>query len=92
MVQTIKLHTALKKMREMTKKGIPFSFSFMSYNATNGTSDGIKKVTNAQLRMGYRDDQSSKASVLIGYVNAQDGNRWFYLPLLLKFNGYTVTP
>ena len=92
MARTINIYSALKRMREMTKKGIPFSFSFMSYNATNGTSDGVKKVTNAQLRLGYRDDQSSKASVLIGYVNAQDGNRWFYLPLLIGFNGHTVIP
>ncbi|WP_278035905.1 hypothetical protein [Flavobacterium nitratireducens] len=76
----------------MTEKGIPFSFSFMSYNASNGTSDGIKQVTKAQLRVGYKDNQSLKASVLIGYVNAKEGNRWFYLPLLLSFNGYKVIP
>ncbi|MFA9191147.1 hypothetical protein AAGV28_07160 [Flavobacterium sp. FZUC8N2.13] len=92
MGSTVKLYDAIKRMRELTDKGIPFSFSFMSYNDTNGTSSGIKTVTNAQLRMGYRNDQSKKASILIGYVNGQDGNRWFYLPLLLKFNGYTIKP
>ncbi len=92
MSSTVKLFDAIKRMRELTDKGIPFSFSFMSYNDTTGTSDGVKTVTNAQLRMGYRNDQSKKASILIGYVNAQDGNRWFYLPLLLKFNGHTIKP
>jgi hypothetical protein len=64
----------------------------MSYNETKGESGGVKVVTNAQLRMGYRNSQSNKASILIGYVNAQDGNRWFYLPLLLSFNGHKIKP
>lgn len=92
MSPTIKLYDALKRMRKLTDLGIPFTFSFLSFNDTNGTTDGFKDVTNAQLRKGYRDDQSNKADILIGYVNAHDGKRWFYLPLLMKFNGYTVTP
>ena len=92
MSRTIKLYDALKRMRKLTDLGIPFTFSFLSYNETKGISDGFKHVTHAQLRKGYRDDQSDKASVLIGYVNAHEGKRWFYLPLLMKFNGYTVTP
>jgi hypothetical protein len=79
-------------MRALTKLGVPFTFSFLSYNDTKGTTDGFKTVTKAQLRKGYRDNQSGKADMLIGYTNINDGNRWFYLPLLMKFNGYTVTP
>ena len=90
MSQTIKLYDAVKRMRQLTELGIPFTFSFLSYNDTTNTSDGFKDITNAQLRKGYRDDQSDKADLLIGYVNAQDGKRWFYLPLLIKFNGYTI--
>lgn len=92
MSQTIKLYDAVKRMRQLTELGIPFTFSFLSYNDTTRTSDGFKDITNAQLRKGYRDDQSNKADLLIGYVNAQDGKRWFYLPLLIKFNGYTIKP
>jgi hypothetical protein len=92
MSQTIKLYDALKRMRRLTELGVPFTFSFLSFNATNGTSDGFKDVTNAQLRKGYRDDQSDKADILIGYVNRIDNSRWFYLPLLMKFNGYTIKP
>jgi hypothetical protein len=92
MAQTVKLYDALKRMRALTELGIPFEFEFLSYNATNGNTDGFKKVSKSQLRKGYRDDQSDKASILIGYVNEQEGNRWFYLPLLMKFNGYTITP
>jgi hypothetical protein len=92
MPPTIKLYDALKRMRKLSDLGIPFTFTFLSYNDTNSSSHGFKHVTNAQLRKGYRDDQSKKASMLIGYVNVHDGKRWFYLPLLMKFNGYTVTP
>ena len=79
-------------MRRLTELGIPFEFEFLSYNDTTGVSQGFKKVLKSQLRKGYRDDQSDKASILIGYVNEQEGNRWFYLPLLIKFNGYTIKP
>lgn len=92
MSSTIKLYDALKRMRKLTELGIPFTFTFLSYNETKGTSDGFKHVTQGQLRKGYRDDQSDKASILIGYVNTHEGKRWFYLPLLIKFNGYTVIP
>ena len=92
MAQTIKLYDALKRMRKLTELGIPFEFEFLSYNATNSTSSGFKKVSKAQLRKGYRDDQSDKASILIGYVNESEGSRWFYLPLLMKFNGHTIQP
>lgn len=88
----IKLYDAIGRMRELTRIGAPFTFSFMSYSETKGESDGVKVVTNAQLRMGYRRDQSDKSGLLIGYVNAHDGNRWFYLPLLLSFNGQTIKP
>jgi hypothetical protein len=92
MPTTIKLYDAIKRMRKLTELGIPFSFSFLTYNQSTGISDGIKNVTNAQLRKSYRNDQSSKSKLLVGYVNKNDGNRWFYLPLLLKFNAYTVKP
>ena len=92
MSPTIKLYDALKRMRKLTDLGIPITFSFLSYNETKSTTKGFKDATKAQLRKGYRDDQSKKSDILIGYVNAHEGKRWFYLPLLMKFNGYKVTP
>lgn len=89
---TISLYDALKRMRRLTELGVPFAFSFITYNDTTGVSHGMKHVVKAQLRKGYRDDQSSKADMLIGYVNEYGKNRWFYLPLLMKFNGYTIKP
>lgn len=92
MSQPIKLYEAIKRMRLFTELGIPFTFTFLSYNATDKSSDGFKTISNAQLRKGYRNDQSEKAQVLIGYINEHDNNRWFYLPLLVKFNGIQVKP
>ena len=92
MPKTIKLYEAIKRMRLLTELGIPFTFTFLSYNSTDQSSGGFKHVTNAQLRKGYRNDQSDKAQILIGYVNEYDRNRWFYLPLLIKFNGIQVKP
>lgn len=89
---TISLYDALKRMRTLTELGIPFTFSFITYNDTLGVSHGMKHVVKAQLRKGYRDDQSNKSNLLIGYVNEHNKNRWFYLPLLMMFNGYTIKP
>ncbi len=78
-------------MRQLTDYGIPFSIEFYSWNSTKGQSDGYKIVSNAQLRKGFRKDQSDKAEVLIAYVDHDKGaNRFFYLPLLMKFNGLTI--
>jgi hypothetical protein len=90
--QSIKLYEAIKRMRLLTELGIPFTFEYLSYNSTQMISDGFKSVHNAQLRKGYRNDQSDKASILIGYINEHDGKRWFYLPLLMKFNGIRIKP
>jgi len=92
MSQTIKLYEVIKRMRLLTELGIPFTFTFLSYNSTTRSSNGFKHVTNAQLRKGYRKDQSDKSSILIGYVNQHESDRWFYLPLLIKFNGIKVKP
>jgi hypothetical protein len=83
-------HQAVKRMRELTSAGVPFSFEYLSYNDTNYTSKGFKVIDNAILRMGYRNDQSDKSSQLIGYTSNKGDNRWFYLPLLTKFNNYII--
>lgn len=78
--------TAVKRMRERTHAGMPFSFTYQSFNATAGTSQGVKTVTRAVLRKGYHKDQSDKGDMLIAYEEVDTGKkRQFYLPLLLKF-------
>ena len=86
-----KTNIAIKKMRQLTAAGAPFSVEFLSHNATHGRSEGVKKVSRALLRPGMGSDKSSKGSILIGYKDLdQSGDRWFYAPLLLKVNGKKI--
>jgi len=80
-------------MRQLTAANVPFSFSYCTYNTTNRTSKGIKRVDKALLRTGLSPTISNKSEVLIGYsVQPDNQHRWFYAPLLLEFNGMTVKP
>jgi hypothetical protein len=80
-------------MRELAKAGIPFSFEHYTYSATNGTTNGLKRVDKALLRAGMGQEYSNKSEVLIGYtIEPIAEARWFYLPLLVKFNGMNVIP
>lgn len=82
-----RVYTAIKRMRELTHAGIPFSMEFVKYNRTNQTS-GHKVVQKALLRTGYSSDHSNLSDTLIAYTDIETGeNRQFYLPLLTKFNG-----
>lgn len=92
MIQEIKLHKAIAKMRELSDKGIPFSFEFQTCNTTKEETNGCKKVDKALLRIGLSSKQSSKYKTLIAYTDLTEGdkNRFFYLPLLFKFNGIKV--
>lgn len=92
--QPIKLRAAIQRMRDLSEKGIPFSFGFIKCNLTTGTSDGYKVVNKALLRKGYKDNQSSKSNVLIAYTDYDnaESDRHFYLPLLMMFNGNKIIP
>lgn len=95
MPDTIKLRDAIKRMRELSKANVPFSFSFISYSNKLNKSDGLKTVDNAILRKGYRNDQSDYANILIAYTsfdNQDEADRHFYLPLLMTFNQFKVIP
>jgi hypothetical protein len=89
---TIKLFDAVKKMRQLSDAGVPFSFEYASYNATKRVSNGIKTVDKALLRKGLHKDKSDKADILIAYHNYNnETDRLFYLPLLTKFNNINIT-
>lgn len=81
------IYQALKQMRLLSDQNVPFAFSFVTCNKSNGTSKGVRKVTRAKLRRGFSKDKSKKSVSLIGYVDLDTGaNKWFYLPLLISFN------
>lgn len=93
-IKAITLREAIKLMRSMSASGIPFSFSFISYSEAKQCSEGYKVVEKAILRAGYRADQSEYHNILIAYYDYTDNRdceRQFYLPLLITFNGMTIT-
>lgn len=90
---TIKLYDAIQRMRDLSAKNIPFSFSFIGYSEQTQSSSGYKEVTNALIRKGYRDDQSDLSNILVAYTDMKDETpRQFYLPLLMTFNEYIIQP
>ena len=89
----IKLYDVIKRMRQLSEINVPFSFEYITCDLTKGKSNGLKKVDKALLRKGMSTDRSVKSETLIGYTDmATNQPRWFYLPLLMKFNGHPITP
>lgn len=87
----MKLYDAIAEMRRLSNKGIPFSFTYMSYNSTTGKSDGIINVEQA--RLVKREDQkyNRNAEDQERYYNLTTGEvRRFWHPLLMFLNGETV--
>ena len=72
-------------MRELTEAGVPFDIEYYSYQESKNKTDGIKKAKGVILRTGLSKEYSAKADVLVGY-QAGNAPRFFYLPLLIKFN------
>jgi len=91
---TITPYQAVKRMRELTAAGIPFSFEFLSYNGSKHESSGHKSIATAQLRLGLRNDQSSLANTLIAYTDHTSGDepRFFHMALLMSLNGINIKP
>lgn len=79
-------------MRKLTKEGIPFSFSFMSYYRSNQTSSGIVHVPRAKLRKRDRVENNQNAEIMEEYLDLQNNQpREFYHAALMSFNGQKTT-
>ncbi|WP_304015840.1 hypothetical protein [Nonlabens dokdonensis] len=77
----------LKRMRELTKENVPFSFEFLTHNSSKDQSRGVRYVERALLRSGFHRDQSDYSEVLIHFTDLDNGQPGiFYAPLLFKFN------
>lgn len=87
-------YQALKRMRELSELGIHFSFTFKSLNTTTGESKGFVTVEKALLRQGLKKGMNKQSSELIGYIDSNNNNakRFFHLPMLMRFNEYTIKP
>jgi hypothetical protein len=90
----VTVYDALTRMRQLTEVGVPFSFSFNSYNKTKTSTAGLISIRRAILRKGLRDDQSDMSQQLVGYVDLDknEGARFFHIPLLMSFNEHTIKP
>lgn len=85
------LYDAIKEMRRLSAEGGEFSFTFMSYNSAEGTSEGIVEVSHARLRNREKADHHREAEIVEAYLDLDTMlPRRFYQPLLMSFNGKKV--
>ena len=78
-------------MKQLSDDNIPFSFSYWSCNLSKESSNGVKHIKKAKLRVGLSSDKGIKSESLIGYIDLETNqNRWFYIPLLKSFNQIEV--
>ncbi len=88
----MKLYDAIAEMRRLSKEGVPFSFTYMSYNSTKGTSDGVIHVQQARLAKRESEKFNRHAEDQERYYNLTTGEvRRFWHPLLMFLNGEKVT-
>lgn len=85
------LYDALNQMRELSRKKIPFSFTFMSYNRTAQKTHGIVEVHNGRLvnrskLVKYENDEYIEPY----YDLDQLENKKFYQCTLMSFNGHQI--
>ncbi len=78
-------------MRELSKAGKDFSFTFMSCDTTRGRSEGIVEVLHGRLLKREKKDVKD-GDIIERYINLDTmESRRFYQPLLMTFNGENVT-
>ncbi len=85
------LYAAIKQMRELSDRKVPFSLAFMSCATSTQSSQGIVDVRHARLRPRPQANDNRLTELLEEYVDLDTGEaRQFYRPLLLIFNGQKV--
>lgn len=85
------IYEAIAEMRRLTKLGKSFSFTFMSYAHSRGTSTGIVEVQNARLRNRGMEKYNQFAELQEEYINTSTGEpRRFWHCCLLSFNGISL--
>lgn len=86
-MDTITTFDAIKRMRALTRIGVPFSFTFQPYSKSKNEYGAVRYVERALLRSGLRNDQSEDADTIIGFTEYPSGDpKFFHLGLLLSFN------
>lgn len=84
----MELYDAIHEMRRLSEKNIPFSFTFMSCNMSDGSSEGVVEVMHARLLSREDSRHHRDAEFVERYLNLDTMEaRRFYQPLLMTFNG-----
>lgn len=83
---------AIKEMRQLSKEGKSFSFSFMSYDRTRQRSSGIVTIQNARLRNRGADKYNQNAEFQEEYLDLDTNEpRRFWQCNLMTFNNQSLT-
>ena len=86
------VYEAINRMRELSREGKTFSFSFMSYSEEKQTTDGIVEVRNGRLTTKSARSEIQNADLLQPYTDLDVLEpRRFYIPTLMTFNGQKTT-
>lgn len=81
------VYEAIDRMRELSRRHIPFSFSFMSYSIARRKSEGIVTVRRARLNKQSRKERNRYADYMLNYTDLSTGETAScWQPLLLTFN------
>ncbi|MEJ5143941.1 hypothetical protein [Sphingobacterium sp. MYb388] len=86
------IYEAIAEMRQLSKLGRTFSFSFYSFSISRGETSGIIEVHNARLRKRGRVDDNQYAELQEEYINLDTLEpRRFWHCCLDSFNGQSLT-
>lgn len=89
--EVMKVYEAIKKMRELSERKIPFSFSFMSFSIDKQKSEGIVEVQNAILYKNPKESRNAYADYMLMYRDTDTGEvRQCWQPLVMTFNNMVL--
>lgn len=92
-MKTIDIFSAIAEMRNLSELKKSFSFSFMSYNKSKQTSDGVVNVEKGTLRKSTHKENNKYADYMLNYQDLILGqSKQFWQMTLMTFNGMEVTP
>ena len=86
------VYEAIRKMRELTAKGKPFAFSFMTYSMQKRESHGEVEVEHALLVKNEQCGDDDLNNYMLTYTDQDTGeSKHFWQPLLMTFNHEPLT-
>lgn len=81
------VYQAIHSMRELTRKGQPFSLSFITYSMQKHESHGESACEHALLIKNEKKDDDSLNNFMLTFRDQDTGEvRHFWQPLLMSFD------